>query len=223
MCSKHNAHDVTCIMQVQVHRLSWLGLCHILHIDHEQDCTMQGLRYMRHTCISDSIARSLATATVSPRGSKLAWATQLASIAPLALLLAAVMTYNPPETRAKDLATSGAMEAFILAIDSFLVRTCASLVPASSIPYTAGHGSTTYSANDRSVTYSHTCCDTLLVCHSSVYQQSLRRPGNRGWAENKWIVYATEPPGKLHRGGQCNCATMMADFCQELFVMFTTC
>ena len=80
------------------------------------------------------MARSLATATVRPRGSKLAWATQLASMAPLALLLAAVMTYSPPDTRARDLATSGAMLAFIFAMDSFLVRTCARRVPASSIP-----------------------------------------------------------------------------------------
>ncbi len=85
--------------------------------------------------MSDSIARSLATATVRPRGSKLACATQLASIAPLALLLAAVMTYSPPDTRANDLATSGAMDAFILAMLSFFVRICASLVPASSMPY----------------------------------------------------------------------------------------
>ena len=70
----------------------------------------------------DSMARSLATATVKPRGSKLACATQLASIAPLAVLLAAVMTYKPQATRAKDLATSAGMDAFILAMDSFFVR-----------------------------------------------------------------------------------------------------
>lgn len=80
------------------------------------------------------MARSLATATVRPRGSKLAWATQLASMAPLALLLAAVMTYRPPATRARDLATSAGMDAFILAMDSFFVRLCARRVPASSIP-----------------------------------------------------------------------------------------
>lgn len=44
----------------------------------------------RRTCISDSMARSLATAMVRPSGSNEAWLTQEATMADLALVWAAV-------------------------------------------------------------------------------------------------------------------------------------
>ena len=83
----------------------------------------------RLACMNDSMARSFATATVSPRGSKLAWATHEAIMADLASPWAAVTTYRPPDTRASALATSGGMAALSLAMVSFWVRAWARSVP----------------------------------------------------------------------------------------------
>ena len=77
------------------------------------------------------MARSFATAMLRPRGSNEACATQDAIIAPLALLLAAVTTYKPEDSRARAFATSGDMLRFFC-MDSFCVRACAISVPASS-------------------------------------------------------------------------------------------
>ena len=88
------------------------------------------------TCISDSMARSLATAMVMPSGSNDAWLTQDATMAPLAPPCAsawpAVTIYRPPDTRARALATSDDIALFFLAITSFCVSACARSVPASS-------------------------------------------------------------------------------------------
>ena len=81
--------------------------------------------------MSDSMARSLATEMLSPSGSNDAWATHEATIAPLALLLAAVTTYKPEESRANAFATSGDIVRFFWT-DSFCVRAWAISVPASS-------------------------------------------------------------------------------------------
>mmetsp|Transcript_6107 Transcript_6107/g.26930 ORF Transcript_6107/g.26930 Transcript_6107/m.26930 type:complete len:249 (-) Transcript_6107:1233-1979(-) len=106
------------------------------------------------TCINDSIARSLAMATVKPRGSKDACAIHEAIIADLAVPCAAVTTYSPPETRPSAFATSGDMAFFIALSVSFLVSTCPRSVPDSSKSwYVASVGfSFTFSAGTTSST-----------------------------------------------------------------------
>ncbi len=59
-----------------------------------------------NTCIKDSIARSLATATVKPGGSKLACVTQEATIAPLLSPFLVVIIYKPPLIRPMALSRS---------------------------------------------------------------------------------------------------------------------
>lgn len=83
------------------------------------------------------MARSLATATVMPRGSKEACATQEATMAPLAPCVAAVTTYSPLASLARALDTLGGIAAFFRAMDSFCVRSCARSVPASSYSWAA--------------------------------------------------------------------------------------
>mmetsp|Transcript_183 Transcript_183/g.725 ORF Transcript_183/g.725 Transcript_183/m.725 type:complete len:265 (-) Transcript_183:1046-1840(-) len=84
------------------------------------------------TCISDSIARSFAIATVNPNGSNEACATHDATIALVAVPCAAVTTYKPPDTRPSARATSGDMALFIALSASFFVSTCPKSVPDSS-------------------------------------------------------------------------------------------
>mmetsp|Transcript_25729 Transcript_25729/g.69840 ORF Transcript_25729/g.69840 Transcript_25729/m.69840 type:complete len:246 (-) Transcript_25729:992-1729(-) len=80
----------------------------------------------------DSMALSFATATVKPKGSKLACDTQLAIMAERAPSCAAVTTYRPLLMRARALATSADMACFLRAITSLAVRAWARSVPASS-------------------------------------------------------------------------------------------
>ena len=87
------------------------------------------------TCINDSIALSFATATVIPGGEKLAWLTQLATIA-LCLKVEsepslAVTTYRPPLNLPKAL--SKFESRFLIdAIFFFLLISWPKSVPASS-------------------------------------------------------------------------------------------
>jgi hypothetical protein len=68
------------------------------------------------TCMRLSIARSLATAMVSPSGSNDACATHDAIMAPRAPPRSAVTTYRPPLTRARAFAMSPVMDSLDFAI-----------------------------------------------------------------------------------------------------------
>mmetsp|Transcript_38095 Transcript_38095/g.64045 ORF Transcript_38095/g.64045 Transcript_38095/m.64045 type:complete len:204 (+) Transcript_38095:708-1319(+) len=83
-------------------------------------------------CMKASIARSLATATVNPRGSNDACETQLAIMADLAVPLQADTTYSPPDSLPSAFAISGGIASFSFTIFSFVVSAWPKSVPDSS-------------------------------------------------------------------------------------------